>query len=269
MPKKSLLKRSLVWVIVIIFGFGAGYFSTPIYDFIWPAEGGGKVKLTDIKIDEPQQAETSNESPAEQYVSEGKAISAVKGLPFLAKSQDAINMNFTVEQKPSEAYPVWLVEVKQTYSDKIPDIMYVQVDAVSGSVMDLSKEEMQISGVGLGMTRREVEKAQGKTRKTKRVFDQELGQNVKIDNYNGLEVTYNATGRVTKVSALNSDFAGPKGVKISDAKERVLQLLGRGRTGPASMLAYFPLDDENQQLIVRLENNNVCELSLQNARAGN
>lgn len=269
MPKRSLLKRSLVWVIVIVFGFGAGYFSTPIYDFIWPSEDVGRVKLTDIKIDGSPQAETENVSPPEQYVSESKAINAVKGLPFLVKSQDAANMNFTVEQKPSPAYPVWLVEVKQTYSDKIPDIMYVQVDAVSGNVLDLSKEEMQISGVGLGMTRREVEKAQGKTRKTKRVFDQDLGQNVRIDNYDGLEITYNAKSRVIKVNALNSAFAGPKGVKIDDTKERVLKLLGRGRTGPASMLAYFPLDDENQQLIVRLENNNVCELSLQNARAGN
>ena len=261
-----MLKKTLVFIIVIVLGFGAGYFSSPIRNFIWPAEGVGKVKMADIKIDG---APTGKVSQSEQYISESRAINAVKGLPFLIKSQDAANMAFTVEQKPSEAYPVWLVEVKQTYSDNIPDIMYVQVDALSGNVLDLSKEEMKISGTGLGLTRSEVEKVQGKTRKTKKMFDQALEQTVRIDNYDGLEIIYNTKGRVIKVSTLKPDFTGPKGVKIGDAKERVLQLLGRGRTGPTSLLTYLPLDDKKQLLTVRLENNNIYEISLQNESTGN
>lgn len=255
-----MLKKTLFLVIVIVFGFGVGYFSTPIYNFIWLDEGGSKLKMSDIKIDGPPKAD--NVSQSEQYISESRAINAVKGLPFIVKSQDAADMVFAVEQKPTEGYPVWLVEVKQTYPDKIPDIMYVQVDAVSGNVLDLSKAEMNISGVGLNMTRREVEKVQGKTRKTKKLFDEALGQNVRIDNYDGLEIIYNAKGRVIKVSTQKSDFAGPKGVKTGDTKQRVLQLLGKGRTGPVSMLTYFPLDDENQLLTVKLENDTIYELSL-------
>lgn len=264
-----MIKKALVFVIVIILGFGFGYFSTPIYNFLWTAQS-GEVKMADIKIGElSPNAETGNMSPAEQYISESRAINAVKDLPFIIELLDAGNLDFAVEQKPSEAYPVWLVEVKKNYSDKIPEIKYVQVDAVSGNVLDLSKNEMQISGVSLTMTRQDVEKVQGKTRKTKKLFDKAFGQTVRIDNYDGLEVIYNTKGLVIKVNSLKSDFAGPKGIKTGDAKERVLQLLGRARTGPASLLTYFPLDDENQHLTVRLENENICELSLQQANAGN
>lgn len=259
-----MLNKVLVYLVVIIFGFASGFFSAPIYNFIWPDQG--KVKLVDIKIDEPD-GSVGNLDQGVQYIPANRAIAAVKELPLILKSQDAENMEFTIEQKPGKEYPVWLVEVKATYSDKIPDIMYVQVDAISGKVLDLTKAEMKIAGVNLTMTRGEAEKVLGKKRKTKKVFDQNLGQSVRIDDYDGLEIKYDSKGLVIQINAVKADFLSPKGVKVGDTKEQVLRVLGRGRTGPASLLTYLPLDDVNQQLAIRLENNNVVELSLHQIRA--
>lgn len=262
-----MLKKTLVIFVVIVLGFGTGYFSTPIYNFIWPSQDVAKVKLADIRIGDSAKTQT-NESQSTQYVSENAAINTVKGLPFIEKDQGTAKMDYAIEQKPSAAYPVWLVEVKKNHPDSIPDIMYIQVDALSGKVLDLSQEDMNISGVALAMTRQEVQKIQGKPRKTKRLVSEELGQ-VRVDSYDGLEVIYNAKSRVIKVSAQKADFPGPRGLKVGEAKGRVTMLLGRGRTGPASVLTYIPLDNDYIQLVIKLEANNIAELSLQNRETAN
>lgn len=262
------MKKVLLIGSVIIAGLLAGYFSTPIYNLIWRPE---VPKPAVVNRSDPGPAEPGGRETGNEYISKEAAVSAVKDFsPIetaigLAK-QNNFQLSFSADQEPDDTYPVWLVEVKEIHPERVPTVRYFQVDAVTGKVLDLQQEELKISGIGLGMSRRETASIQGKPIKTKRTYDQNRKQNIRIDSYPGLDIAFNPKEEVVKVTASRLEHRGPRGVKKGDSKEEVIKLLGRAGTVLTDLLEYRPVDGTATWFVLKFDSSgNVVELSMENA----
>ena len=259
-----LLKRVGLVVGVIIAGLVTGYFSSPIRNFIFNP-GISKPGIVSAQ----KTVEDGTDTAAPDFISKEDAIGAVKNLPAVSRlvrvsELDGTQLVFAADQEPTDEYPVWLVEVKESRPDKLPETIYYQVDAVSGGVLDFREDELQISGLGLGMTRKEVELKQGKPSKNKKLFDKTLQQNVRVYSYPGLEVVFGSKGSVIKITASQPDYTGPKGVKTGDIKKDVIRTLGKAGTAQSDRLAYSFGEDKNLLFVVKFSNDSkVSEISIE------
>ena len=266
-----MLNKVIVVVAVIVLGLLTGYYSKPIYNMVWSTgtlkdAAPDKVKKEAIGVKAGNGQGLSGEN-----ISESDAVNTVKTFPLVARlirvsELDGTQLEFVAEQGPTDKFPVWLVEVKQRHSDKIPDTLYFQVDAATGMVLDIEKHDLKISGLSLSMTRTEAGKIQGKAESSKKKLDQTLGQNVRIDSYDGLEVVYNSKGLIIRVTATKNAYRGPKGIKTGYTKEDVIRLLGKARSAPTGQLTYSPIEDPSVLLHIRMDSEHkVTELSIENA----
>lgn len=260
-----MLKKIIIVVAVIIAGLVTGYYSQPIYNLVWP---GGSTKTlgfaNDKRVPGTENGGVTQKAP--QYISEGDAISAVKDLPLMNKLSEleGTKLVFAADQQPTDDYPVWTVEVKQRHTDKVPATMYFQVDALSGKVLELQKDDMKISGIGLLMTKKEVKKIQGRAPKSRSVFDRTLRQNVRIDSYAGLEILFDSRSKVIRVTVTNADYLGPRGIKVGDSKKDIIRLFGKAHTAPTNLLIYSPVDDDGMNFTVKLDDSGqAVEISME------
>lgn len=259
-----MLKKTLLVVAVIVVGLVLGYYYRPIYAFVWSDGVANTVGL--LKMDKEPEANSNSAaaSSSAQYISADQAIAAVKALPFVntlsrVSELERSSIDITTEQNPTAAYPVWLVEVKQRYSEKVPETMYVQVDAVSGEVLDLQKDELKLAGITLSMTRQEVLDILGRAPKTKKAFDKDLGQNVRTDTYEGLAISYNNKSRVIRIKATGEERQGPRKVKIGDIKKEIISRFGKADSAPTNLLIYDPIDEKNMQLVIKFNDEGKAE----------
>lgn len=252
-------KRLILICVVITAGLVTGYFSSTIYNLIWPARAPEPAVLSALK---------ENQS---SFISGNEAIKAVKDLPSVKKLIEASELEgsqlvFAVEQEPTDEYPIWLIRVEEISRSGAAETRYFQIEAESGRVLDFQTEDLHISGIKLSMTRAEVEVIQGKPRKINKLFDIAMNQTIRIYNYPGLEVMFDGKGKVAKVTASKPEYEGPKGVKIGDSQKDIIKVFGKARISRTNLLVYSSPDDETIQFIVRLDNdNNVSEISIKKA----
>jgi hypothetical protein len=260
-----LYKRAIIIVVVVISGFMIGYFSNTIYNFIWNIKDSTSSGLAVLsRNQQSQSARPEDKSGETSFVSEGDAIDVVKKLSFVERitrvaELDGSKVSFSTDQEPTAENPVWMVEFREDHPDKVPDILYFQVDAVSGKILELTSEELKISGIFLDMTRREVDEIQGRPEKNRKTYDKELKMNIRTYDYPGLEIVFDNKGKVIKIKIFGSDVAGPRGIKVGAAKANIIKLFGKARLVGADFLQYSSMDDKNISLTFKVNNNNTIE----------
>lgn len=261
------MKRIILYLIVIIAGLVSGFFSRPLYGFIWQ-DGRDSVAVMQKSPASPQGSAAGDVS--ERYISEGEAITAAKQFPPVkAKIRTdfgGTQLKFEIEQEPSGEYPIWLVEVTERFPDKIPVTGYVQVDAVSGRVLDLQFNDMKVAEIGLAAERRDVLKKLGKPQKSRKVYDKTRRQTLRVDTFPGIEIVCTEQGAVVKVTADLHEFAGPRGIKAGDPKSEVIRTFGKAATALTDLLEYRPVDNNNAWMVIKLDSGEkTVELSLERA----
>ncbi len=131
----------------------------------------------------------------------------------------------------------------------------------AGEARELTAD-LQISGLRLTMTRKEVEEFLGQPQNSKRIYDQTLAQRVRIYSYPGLEVVFNNRDQAAKITASKAEYKGPKDIRVGDSQKSVLKALGRPLTSSPGLLIYIPAKDKNGQLRIKLVNEHVSEMSI-------
>lgn len=250
-------------------GVLTGYFSGPLYGLIWDGRDGW---LSGFSSEETAASKGSSNDkgnqkrddyvPGEAALDAVRTFSPVKNLIRVSELDGTILL-FETDGQPSEAYPVWLVEVKEHHPDKIPTTMYFQVSALTGNVLDLLEEGLKTAGISLTMTRSEVLEVHGNPDKTRKEYDRKLKQTLRTDSYEGLEVIFDNKGRVITVTVSGAGFKGPREVRVGDSKRDVLKKLGKAQmSGPNSMV-YIPVDNKSLRFSLRFDSEDrVSELSI-------
>ncbi len=248
-----MLKRIILLLVVMVSGLLTGYYSEPVYDFIWSGREvtpAGSVGVEGRKDGAGSAGETS---PG--YISAEEAVSAVKKISWVdnlirVSELDGTTLAFETDREPAADYPIWLVEVTERFPDRVPETRYFQVDAGSGRVLDVQEKDLKISGIGLGMTRNEVKETAGSPGRTKRKWDNGVRQTLRTDSYEGMEVVYDKDDIVVRVAATDQGLPGPGGVEVYDSREDVLRKLGKAGTVQTNMLIYPVLGQENYKLFL-------------------
>lgn len=260
-----MLRRTLLYLSVIIVGLICGFFSEPLYGIIWDQNTTGVVQKPSAS------SENTSIQQKEAYITEGEAVTAVKNLSPIreelkAAQSGGAKLTFVADQEPTDDFPIWLVEIKKRYPDKVPEARYIQVDAVTGRVLDLQYNDLQIAGVNLTTNRREVVKTLGRPLTSKKFYDKIRRQTMRRETFKGLEVVYNSRGDVVKITFNRPDYPGPRGVKTGDAKADVVKMFGKAATAMTDLLEYRPLDNTNTWVVIKLDSNNrVAEISMEKA----
>jgi len=267
-----MLKRVILVLAVIVAGFLTGYYSEAIYDLIWPEKGLQAVGPGSVKKSSDTGENKSITGQSSDYISKGDAINAVKNFPVVEKlarvsELDGTQLIFEVDQEPTEEFPVWLVEIKERHPDKIPESRYFQVDAVTGKVLDLQTDELEISGIGLFMTKREVEAALGRPPKSSRVYDKDMKQTVRVSDYKGLEIVFDSKGGIIRLTADDPEHTGPRGIKVGDSKKDAIRMFGKAGGVPTKALVYNPAGDEQVKFSIKLDSDDkIVEVSIENGQ---
>lgn len=266
--------KLLKWVIIVLAvatsGLVAGYFSQPLYeDFLTPTAAKPR-KSTAVSKASPQNntqvphlnSNSLDSVAPKAFISAEKAISAVKSLP-LVQEQVSESENrgtiliFKADQQPSGDYPVWHIEVKETYPDQVPDISIYKVEAFSGNILDLKNDELKIAGLELKLAKWEVTKSQGKQFKSKFLYDQILKLRAEIYDYNGLQVVFDSRHKVGLLKASSPAFQGPRGIKVGAFKKDIIKTLGKANIAQSNLLIYNSLEDNNIRFAVKLDNQDI------------
>ncbi len=259
-----MLRRVILVLAVIFAGLSTGYYSEPLYDFIWPEK---ETKIGSGNFD--KSPEKGLPAQSEQLISKGDAINSVKNFPAVEKLEkvselDGTQLIFEADQEPTQDFPVWVLEIKERHPDKLPESSYFQVDAVTGKVLNLIMDELKISGTGLSITRKEVEEVLGRPEKSDRVYDRDMKQTVRISSYNGLKVIYDSNGRTVRLTVDNPEHPGPRGIKVGDSKTEAIRMFGKAAQAPTGFLIYNVEDDRQASLVIKLgDNERIVQITIQ------
>jgi len=260
-----LLRRTLLYLSVIIVGLICGFFSEPLYGLMWDR---GVSDAAGVQNHPPE------ETPSQQneaYISEGEAVTAVKNFSpvreeLKAAESGGAKLSFVADQEPTTDLPIWLVEIKERYPDRVPASRYIQVDAVTGKILDMQYNDLQIAGINLTANRRDMSKSLGKPKTSKRFYDNIRRQTLRRETYNGIEIVYDSQGDVFKVTSNQPGHLGPRGVKVGDSKEDVVKMLGKATTAFTDLLEYRPLDNTKAWVVIKLDSDSkVVEISMEKA----
>jgi len=262
-----LLKKIILLLVIIVTGLLIGYYSETIYSFIWPDNG----YLTAGE----KQGKDKGSVPESNFITGEEAVDRVKNLPYLrnlarVSELDETQLSFETDREPSEDYPIWLILVKERHPDKIPDISYYQVDAVSGNVLNLDEESLKIEGAGLGMTRQEARDIIGKPKNTKRAYDQVLKEYFRTDTYQGMIIIYDGDNKIVKITVSEPGISGLGRVEVADSRKDVIKKLGISRIARIDALIYNPIGNKEIEYLVAFDSEDrVKEITVQSVLTDN
>lgn len=271
-------KKVIVFLIVIVAGFTSGYFSSTVTRFFsnmeFPspklAERLTPSKNTGTAAGDKNNIKDSKANLIKGSITHEQAISHVKSLPVIRNRIDLASsrgsqVTFRADQQPARDYPVWLVEIRETYPNQIPDIMFIKVDAYTGRVLDLLAEELQVEGLKLSTPAAASIKIKGKTAKYKTVYDKVSKQRWHMYIYEGLQVKAGTDKKIADITLTGQDLKGPRDLTVGTDKSEVIKKLGKANIAQENVLIYNSLDDKECQLHVKLDDGgSVSELILVN-----
>lgn len=263
-------KTVLMFTAVIIIGFLSGYFSEPVVSYFHEEK---YRKLAFWKkgslFNRTHVPEAKNDLPTiKGTISAEDAITAVKSLPEIKKrltdaASRRIQVSFKADQAPSRENPVWLLEMREVISGKVPDIMFFKVDAFTGAVLDLRNRELQVGGITPGLPISEVFSVLGNPVKNNRLWDAGTKKYNNIYVYRDVEIMCDSKNTVTRVSVTGSSVQGPRGIRTGIKKEEAIKKLGKAEITQDTLLIYNTMDDKSLQMHIKLDtNSNVSEISL-------
>lgn len=257
-------KKVIIFLIVIVAGFTSGYFSGSVARYF------SDMEFPDLKLGNPQSSSKASGAVRDQnkiWHSKGNSIKgsitpeqAINSVKSISAVQNRINtapsrgsqVTFRTDQQPTKDYPVWLVQIRETYPNQIPDIMFVKVDASNGKILDLLSEELQVEGLKLSTPVQASLKIQGKTAKLKTVYDKVSKKRWNLYIYNGLEVKTGSDKNIAEITLTGQNVKGPRELTIGTDKSEVIKKLGKANIAQENIFIYNSLDDKKCQLHVKI-----------------
>lgn len=269
-------KKVLIFLIVIIAGFTSGYYSGAVARFF------SSMEFPELKLGERLSSSKDNTAASgdkynqkdtkanlikgsitpEQAITSVKLMSAIRERINAASAQGS-QVTFRADQQPARDYPVWLVEIRETHPNQIPDIMFIKVDAYTGKVLDLLAEDLQIEGLKLSTQLPGSFKIKGKTARYKTVYDKVSKQRWNLYTYDGLQVKTGTDKKIVEITLTGQGLEGPRNLTLGTDKSEVIKKLGKANIAQGNILIYNSLDDKKCQLLVKLDDGgSVSEITI-------
>lgn len=269
-------KKVIIFFIVIVVGFTSGYFSGTVARFF------SNMEVPDLRVGERlslskssgsmvgDKRETKNTKAnlikglitSEQAINSVRLVPAIRDRVNTASSRGS-QVTFRADQQPVRDYPVWLVEIRETYPNQIPDIMFIKVDAYTGRVLDLLAEELQFEGLKVSASVPASLKIQGRAAKYKTVYDKASKQRWHLYIYKGLQIKTGTDRKIAEINLTGQDLKGPRGLSIGADKSEVIKKLGKANIAQDNILIYSSMDDKKCQLHIKInDSGSVSEITI-------